>query len=461
MEKRWDADGQEEWMAHIVKRRADGCELLLLAQDDAGTIWGVGRDPHPGAEDEWWGIAPKGALPRPSVSGIGEWIHMQEQLAHQEPPVLWDPADHVERKVRGKGIFRYPLGPVHADVAESMRYDLAAMGDEIIHLSLRHDFKPRHVATLCQGQSVGEALRIVERMTGTSSFSHQWAFMQAVERAAGTVVPAAVLTYRMVAHEMERLYSHLGDLATLASSTGLPVAQMDYLHLKEKVLRCNAQLFGDRYLRGALQKGYCEGDVGAAAADVLHAAESAESIAHGLLHTPSFLDRLVGAGKIPGPVCDFIRPVGPVGRAAGRACDVRPLWDYGAYAAVSFSVPVLSQADSYARFMVKVAEVASSANIIRRLLPMVPHSPARDSQEDPGLFSGKGIGVVEAPRGLLVYGVWVEGDGQGGRVQKVAVATPSARNWHVVPPAMANSNILQDFPIIDASFLLSVSGWDQ
>jgi Ni,Fe-hydrogenase III large subunit len=135
------------------------------------------------------------------------------------------------------------------------------------------------------------------------------------------------------------------------------------------------------------------------------------------------------------------------------------LWDYGVYGTLSFSVPVLPSADSYSRFVVKASEVTSSVNIVRRLLPLMPHTAQRVREVPGPVGAGKGVGVVEAPRGQLAYAVWMTQDGE--HVERVAIATPSARNWHVVPAAMANGNILQDFPIIEASFLLSVAGWDQ
>jgi Ni,Fe-hydrogenase III large subunit len=64
---------------------------------------------------------------------------------------------------------------------------------------------------------------------------------------------------------------------------------------------------------------------------------------------------------------------------------------------------------------------------------------------------------IEAPRGLMAYRVELAEDG---KLNHLGIATPSQRNWYVVAPAVAHQNILQDFPIIDASFNLSVAGWD-
>ncbi|MCL4494755.1 MAG: hydrogenase-3 subunit E [Firmicutes bacterium] len=458
-EEIWTNQDSDQWVARILQRRQEGVVLVLLTQGPDETLWGLGRQPG-SSEYEWWGIAHPRQVPRPAAMGIGEWIHMQEELsAHGDTSLTWVPSLRTERVVRGKGIFTYPLGPVHADVSESLRYDLSVMGDEIVHLTLRHGWKPRHIARLCRGKPVMKALELVERMTATSSFAHQWAFMMAVENAQGRVMDKGVRIYRSVALEMERLASHLGDLAILASSTGLVVAQMDYLHLKEEILRWNNRLFGDRYLRGALGNNRIQVDT-RAAPEIIQVGEEAQRITNGLLKTPSFLDRLVGAGRIPKSTVEFVAPVGPVGRACGCKTDVRAVWDYGIYDDISFSIPTSESGDAYARFLVKAREISASINIVRRLLPVVPrdaHPLTHHSRKAEG--TGVGVGMVEAARGMLAYAVWLDSSGE--HVRHLAVATPSARNWHVVPPAMANGNILQDFPIIDASFLLSVSGWDQ
>ena len=182
----------------------------------------------------------------------------------------------------------------------------------------------------------------------------------------------------------------------------------------------------------------------------------AEKLQAALEHTPSFLDRLEGAGTIPARVIHYVRPGGPVGRSAGRPMDVRVNRPYGLYGASRIPVPVLPNADARSRFRVRAEELEVSLGILERHI----------SDWSPGMMGGEtyagdrqwGLGMVEAPRGQLTYAVTLNA---AGTVEHLALATPSARNWYVVPPAMQNHNILQDFPIIDASFNLSVAGWDQ
>lgn len=411
-------------------------------------------------------------VPRPSDLGMGETIAAEQMLAEGFPESQWSAASYSTKRVKGKGVFTYPLGPVHADIAEALLYRLHVMGDEIIRLDLENGLKQRHIRQLASHRPISQALLIVERMTGTSAVAHALAYSMAVENALGIRVPAEVAMIRMILAELERAYSHLGDLAALAVSTGLSVPQMEYLHHKETILRLNYALFGHRYLRGVIVPGGVQmhgsttsPDLTGAGQQVVEILDDVVRIQEGLNGTTSFLDRLHGAGQIPQPTIDFVRPVGPVGRGAGRAWDVRMVRPYLRYLQTDLAIPSSTAADSYSRFHVKAEELKQSLGILRRFLGGWPASshhwvaePLVQRPPNEGSEIVEGVGLVEAPRGLLAYAVVVNAASL--TVDDVAIATPSSRNWYVVPPAMANKNILQDFPIIDASFNLSVAGWD-
>ena len=83
---------------------------------------------------------------QPSWAGVGETVTAEYRIMRECPDLGWQ----LPRRpsVRGKGIFRYPLGPVRADVAESLLYRLAVMGDEIVSLTLQNGYKERHIRHL-------------------------------------------------------------------------------------------------------------------------------------------------------------------------------------------------------------------------------------------------------------------------------------------------------------------------
>lgn len=459
-------DDGETWLKNWSLLRDQGYETLLL-DPQPSEISAILIEPKAGSlrRLSWTGTE-SAPPPSPSQGGMGDVWVAEREAAERYPHFQWP---HRETpQVRGKGVFVYPLGPVRADVTECLGYRLTIMGDEILHVQLLSHFKPRHIRTLVAGKGIAQALPIISRFTTTSTVHHSLAMVLAIEELWNIARNEATDITRTLLAELERVASHLGDLATLAASTGLTVPQMEYLHLKEAILRINYQLVGHRYLRGAIVPGgfhRFSPDIEPLqlAREVSLWSDQAEAIGNDLERTSSFLDRLHGAGVIPPEVVAFYRPVGPVGRSAGRPGDLRGVDRYGHYTEFSFTRPVTQSADAYARFRIRLSELADSFRIIRRILgrwepgavPEPPNPPPWQTAKPDKTWS---TGVVEAPRGLLVYDLHV--DPATGRIQRLNVATPSQRNWPVVPDAFANGNILQDFPIIDASFSLSVAGLD-
>ncbi len=459
----------DEWLESWQKRRDAGFETVLLTrQDDCLAV--LLMDGNSGElQTLGWEFVPGNNTPPPSDMGIRDAATSEHRLAVEWPELGWNSPAHPS--VRGKGVFLYPLGPVRADVAESVLYNLTVMGDEILHVYVENGWKQRHIRAIVGGRTVAEAMPVISRFTTTSNVHHSLAMSLAVEEAWAVNVPPEIQMTRTLMAELERVYSHVGDLAALAVSTGLPVPQMEYLHLKEELLRINHLLFGHRYMRGSIVPGGLDTRLWPANVNMSGVRDTVErvtrhcaKIAYDLERTTSFLDRLHGAGIIPPTTIHAVRPVGPVGRSAGREVDVRRVRPYAAYVDMPIPVVMASQADSYARFHVRILELEASLQFIRKILEqwertLVLKVSAHNRTPIKGAPATRsGTGIVEAARGLLGY--WIYLDPNSGRILDLGVATPSQRNWMAYPAAMANGNILQDFPIIDASFSLSVAGWD-
>lgn len=411
---------------------------------------------------------PGTAVPRLSASGVLGALHAESRLAGAGLPWATPPPDVG---VHGRGVFTFPLGPVRADIAESAAWRLFVMGDEVLGLQLGFGYKVRRVETAMTVAGPAAGLEIAERVTGTSPVAHALAYSQAWESAVGGDPSPAVHAWRGVLAELERLHSHLGDLAGLANSTGLAVAAAELWVLKEQVLRACARLVGNRYLRGAValsgpgappDRRELEALPGGLRA--LH--DRLRGIVAALEGSTSFLDRLHGTGRLSGPVVAAYQPVGPVGRAAGLGYDVRQDRPYAAYTSFGAPAPALERAaDAWARYRVRVSELYASMDWLERRLcdlPVAGRAPTnatvagagRPSRPPEGIFLGR----AEAPRGELLYLV---GTGTSPADPWVRVRPPSAVNWATLPHAVSNGNVLQDVPIIDASFALSVAAMDR
>ncbi len=63
---------------------------------------------------------------------------------------------------------------------------------------------------------------------------------------------------------------------------------------------------------------------------------------------------------------------GPTLRAAGVAYDVRKFFPYSSYEEFDFDVPTRTEADCYARYLVRVAEMRESLKIVRQAMGKIP-----------------------------------------------------------------------------------------
>jgi formate hydrogenlyase subunit 5 len=431
--------------------RREGRLVLGLFSDAEGFRLAV-RDEHAGVTETGLG---RGPYYRPSRHGFPSWWGWERALTDcwREPP--WVMA------AGGRGTHVMPLGPVRADVAEALRYEMTVLGDEIHHVRLVAGYKRRHTEERIASLPWQQAVEVAERVTGTSPVAHALAYSLAVETVLGAMVPAAADRLRTLVAELERVTSHVGDLAVLAASTGTIAAAADLYRLKEQVLRFNFALTGHRYLRGVVGPGGVRRQASATDQDlrtfVTRFEQEFAAVIQRLDGTNSFLDRLYGAGRLSDDALGRLDLTGFVAKSADIGWDLRFDAPYAAYAAVTDGQRAvrMAQPDAYGRYRVRVEEILQSLRFIRRL--GVPSLAEGALQSDvPAGGAGVGYGLVEAPRGRLVYRVEVA----KGHVVRAGIRTPSALNWAAVPMALAAHNIMQDFPIIDASFGLAVASLD-
>jgi NADH:ubiquinone oxidoreductase subunit D len=121
-------------------------------------------------------------------------------------------------------------------------------------------------------------------------------------------------------------------------------------------------------------------------------------------------ERTKGIGYISKEDAISYGVTGPAGRGSGFACDVRKHHPYGVYDKADFKEILLTEGDSFARYMVRMHEMRESMKIIEQLIDNIPAGDcAAKMKAVIKLPAGEYFQRVEAARGE--FGVYAISDG--------------------------------------------------
>jgi Ni,Fe-hydrogenase III large subunit len=258
--------------------------------------------------------------------------------------------------------------------------------------------------------------------------------------------------------ELERLYNHVGDVGMILNDTGFAVAHAHCFRIRERLLRLNKHVTGNRLLRGGVTLGGVTNDVPAdvdVAAEVDGAIRDFDEVVAIALANTLVADRLDTTGRLTLRTARDHGVLGLVARASGLDADVRRDHPFAAYAELTPKVVVHTAGDVRARTLVRVEEARESARLIRRALETLPAGPRAVGVPPLPAFA-PAFSLVEGWRGAIIH--WIMA-GADGALERVKLFDPSFVNWPALSYALIN-NIVPDFPLCNKSFNQSYAGND-
>ena len=386
-----------------------------------------------------WGHDAVGAVDGRPWLDHGAWGFSRPLASRHGPP---GPSETMLNQV-ADGLMQIPVGPVTGGLEEAAHLRVATDGRVIRQSEARLGYGHKGTLALVRGKPARAAARFAARLSADATVAHGIAFARAVEAALGVVAPARAAVLRGVMAELERIATHLGDLARACPG----VTRLAW-H-REQVLRVAALAFGHRMMMDCVVPGGVAQDVAAGGPGTI--LTCLDAIAADL---PGIARRLaeVGAGvaRVPEAVRLAFAPGGVVGRSAGLGADARVRPGYSPYG--GYDPPVTSGGDVAARLQLRVAEIDRSMVLLDEWLADLPPG-AFGVSLPPG--NGEGLAVAESARGAVWH--WVRLD--GGTIGSAFFADPSWRLWPVQETASLGAPVA-DLALIDASFACARSGVD-
>lgn len=345
------------------------------------------------------------------------------------------------------------LGPFFPVLEEPSQWRLFVDGENVVGLDYRGFYCHRAIEKLADSKlNYNQVVSLAERICGICGCVHSSTYCQAVEAAAGIVVPERGLVVRTIALELERLQSHLLWLGLACHIVGFDFVFMHAWRLREPVLGLAERLTGSRKHFGVNLVGGTTFDVPRGRLpEILAVATEVErqslELVKAIQDDDALLSRLRGVGVLTPEEARTSGAVGPTARGSGVALDVRRDHPYAAYERLEFEVVTHEGGDVLARTLVRAREIFESVRLLRgcvALLDTMPegHVMARVPSELPAGLEG--VSAVEAPRGEVFHFVRT---GARNGPDRWRVRAPSYQNLQAVPLMLKPGTQVADVPI--------------
>ena len=396
------------------------------------------------------------------------------------------------------------MGPQHPSTHGVLRLVLELEGETVTQARSVIGYLHTGIEKNCEYRTWTQGVTFVTRMDYLAPLFNETAYCLGVEKLLGVEAPRRAQVARVILMELNRIASHLVCLATggmeLGALTGMTAGfreREEVLHLLEFLtgLRMNHAFIRPGGLAQDFPEGWAE-----KVTDLITVMRSRLPDYDKLLTgQPIWRNRLEGVGYLPLDGCLALGATGPILRSAGLPWDLRKIEPYCGYEEYDFEVPTATEADCFARYRLRLAEMHESLKIVEQAVAKMEPGPvmvedrkiawpAQLSVGSDGMgnslehvrkimgqsmeslihhfklvtegFSvpaGQVYSCVESPRGELGYHLVSDG---GTRPLRVHVREPSFVNLQTMP-AMSEGGMVADVIAAVASIDPVMGGVDR
>ena len=339
------------------------------------------------------------------------------------------------------------MGPQHPSTHGVLRLVLEIDGETIVSLAPDIGYLHTGIEKTCEAKFYQQVVPLTDRVDYLSPMSNNTAYALAVEKLLGLEIPPKAQWLRVLFNELMRLNSHLVWLGTHAMDIGALTVFLYCFREREQLLRIFEAVSGQRMMTSYIRIGGVALEPPLGLFDMIRAflddfpskIDEYESL---LQNNPIWIGRLKGVGYISPEDAIALGVTGPPLRASGIDFDVRRDMPYSSYEKFQFNVPISTEGDVWARYVVRMQEMRESVKICRQALEGMPEGrivadapkiilPDREQMktqmeslihhfkivtEGFAVPPGEVMASIESPHGLMSYYVVSDGTAKPYRV---------------------------------------------
>jgi NADH-quinone oxidoreductase subunit D len=269
------------------------------------------------------------------------------------------------------------MGPQHPSTHGVLRVVLELDGETVVKARPEIGYLHTGIEKSCEALTYSQAITLTDRIDYLAPLSNNLGYCLAVEKLLGLEVPKRAQYIRVLLTELTRLNSHLVWLGTHAMDLGATSVMLYCFREREEILKIFEMVSGQRmmtsYFRiGGLALEPPPGWLDRVRRFIDMLPSRMDEYEKLLTRNRIWLMRTVGIGVLEAKDAIALGVSGPTLRAAGVPYDVRKFFPYSSYEEFNFNVPTRTESDSYARYLVRVAEMRESLKIIRQAMEKIP-----------------------------------------------------------------------------------------
>jgi NADH-quinone oxidoreductase subunit D len=274
------------------------------------------------------------------------------------------------------------MGPQHPSTHGVLRLVLEIDGEIVVRLYPEIGYLHTGIEKTCEAKFYQQVVPLTDRVDYLGPMANNLCYCLAVEKLLQLEIPERAQWIRVLLTELTRLNSHLIWLGTHAMDIGALTVFLYTFREREEILRIFEDVSGQRMMTSYFRIGGLAMEPPLDLFDRIQAfiktfPEKIDEYSNLLTGNPIFRNRLKGVGYLSPEDAVALAVTGPTMRASGIDFDLRRDMPYCSYEKFQFRVPVLTEGDCWARYLVRLDEMRETVKIIQQALDGMPGGPIK------------------------------------------------------------------------------------
>lgn len=274
------------------------------------------------------------------------------------------------------------MGPQHPSTHGVLRLILEIEGETVIEARCGIGYLHTGIEKNLEFRNWVQGVTFVTRMDYLAPFYNEAAYCLGVERLLDITdaIPERATVIRVLLMELNRISSHLVALATGGMELGALTPMLFGFRERELVLDVFENITGLRMNHAFIRPGGLAADMPEEAPGKVRELlallpKRLHELEQLLTENPIWKARTRGVGYLDTQGCLALGITGPMLRATGLDLDLRKTQPYCGYETYEFDVATDTGCDCYGRYLVRIAEMRQSLNIVEQCLDRLRPGP--------------------------------------------------------------------------------------